>query len=159
MNRILFLCVANSARSQMAEGLARKQLGDRVEVLSAGSRPSTVNPHAVAAMAEIGIDISQHRSKSVDDIDVGSLDLVVTLCAEEVCPVLPGRVRRLHWPIPDPATRDPLPDEEMRQRFRAARDQIEGRLQVLAELIGAPEGPASQEFHGSFRIDDEAGAR
>lgn len=151
MKRVLFLCVANSARSQMAEGLARKLLGDGVDVLSAGSKPSTVNPHAVAAMAEIGIDLSQHRSKSVDDIDVGSLDLVVTLCAEEVCPILPGRVRRLHWPIPDPATKEPLPEEEMRQRFRMAREQIKGHLQVLAELISVPEVPASQEFHSGIR--------
>jgi arsenate reductase (thioredoxin) len=151
MKRILFLCVANSARSQMAEGLARKLLGDGVEVLSAGSKPSTVNPHAIAVMAEIGIDLSKHRSKPVDDIDVGSLDLVVTLCAEEVCPILPGRVRRLHWPIPDPATKEPLPEEEMRQRFRTARDQIKGRLQVLVEFISEPEGPASQEFHSGIR--------
>jgi arsenate reductase len=107
MKRILFPCVANSARSQMAEGLARHLLGDRVEVLSAGSQPSRLNPHAVEAMAELGIDISGHRSKSVDGIELAGIDLVVTLCAEEVCPVVPGRTRRLHWPIPDPATGDP----------------------------------------------------
>src|SRR3546814_9614205 len=91
MTRILFLCVANSARSQMAEGLTRYLLGDRATVMSAGSAPSRVNPYAVEAMAEIGIDISGHRSKSVDDIDPAEVDLVVTLCAEEDCPVLPGR--------------------------------------------------------------------
>lgn len=147
MKRILFLCVANSARSQMAEGLARALLGQRAEILSAGSQPSSVNPHAIAAMAEIGIDISSHRSKSVDEIDVISLDLVVTLCTDEVCPVLPGRVRRLHWPIADPATKEPLPEEEMRARFRAAREQILGRIQVLAALTSAqqsmdPRAPA-----------------
>src|SRR3546814_6829004 len=86
MKRILFLCVANSARSQMAEGLTRQILGDRATVMSAGSAPSRVNPYAVEAMAEIGIDISGQRSKPVDDIDPAGVDLVVTLCAEEVCP-------------------------------------------------------------------------
>lgn len=131
MQRILFLCVANSARSQMAEGLARDLLRDRAEVRSAGSSPSHVNPHAILAMAEVGIDISQHRSKSVDEIDVSDLDLVITLCAEEVCPALPGRVRRLHWPIQDPATKKALPDEAMRARFRSARDEIRRRLESL----------------------------
>lgn len=132
MKRILFLCVANSARSQIAEGLARRLLGTTIEVLSAGSQPSKVNPYAIETMAEIGIDITGHVSKSVDDIDIGSIDLVITLCAEEVCPVLPGRVRRLHWPISDPATKDAtLPPEEMRMRFRAAREEIKGRLEGL----------------------------
>jgi len=92
MTTILFLCVANSARSQVAEGLARQILGPDCAVLSAGSAPSTVNPYAVEAMAEIGIDISGRHSKAVDGIDPQSADLVVTLCAEEVCPVLPGQV-------------------------------------------------------------------
>lgn len=140
--RILFLCVANSARSQMAEGLARTLLGDRVEVLSAGSQPSKVNPYAIEAMAELGIDISGHRSKSVDEIDAAGLDLVVTLCAEEVCPVLPVRTRRFHWPIPDPSSTDPaLSPEVLRQRFRGARDQIQARMKVLAALIDPPQGP------------------
>ena len=82
----------------MAEGLARALLGDRVEVQSGGSRPSKVNPYAIEAMAALGIDISGQRSKSVDEIDPAGLDAVITLCAEEVCPVLPGTVRRLHWP-------------------------------------------------------------
>src|SRR3546814_5395392 len=111
MKRILFLCVANSARSQMAEGLTRQILGDRATVMSAGSAPSRVNPYAVEAMAEIGIDISGQRSKPVDDIDPAGVDLVVTLCAEEVCPLLPGRVQRLHWPIDDPASSDPRSEE------------------------------------------------
>lgn len=81
IRKILFLCVANSARSQMAEGLARRQFGADSEVLSAGSRPSKVNPYAIEAMAEIGIDIRDHHSKSVDDVDAGSADLVITLCA------------------------------------------------------------------------------
>ena len=132
MKRILFLCVANSARSQMAEGLARTLLPE-VEVLSAGSRPSKVNPYAIEALAELGIDISGHRSKSVDEIARANLDLVITLCAEEVCPILTGRVRRLHWPISDPASTDPsLTPEDMRRRFREARDEIEAKIQGLS---------------------------
>ncbi|RFF28977.1 MULTISPECIES: arsenate reductase ArsC [unclassified Wenzhouxiangella] len=131
--RILFLCVANSARSQMAEGLARAMLGERAEVMSAGSQPSTVNPWAVKAMAEIGIDISEHRSKSIDEFDPTDLDLVITLCAEEVCPALPGGVEHLHWPIPDPATErtDQLSDGEVLDRFRSARDSLRARLDSL----------------------------
>ncbi len=155
IRRILFLCVANSARSQMAEGLARALLGDRAEVLSAGSQPSKVNPYAIEALAELDIDISGHRSKSVDEIDAAALDLVVTLCAEEVCPVLPGGTRRLHWPIPDPASTDPaLSPEDLRQRFRSARDQINARMKVLTALLDLPPGPQAQEFHGSIRVGD-----
>ncbi|MDP2621082.1 MAG: arsenate reductase ArsC [Hyphomicrobiales bacterium] len=132
---ILFLCVANSARSQMAEGLARHMFGAGATVLSAGSEPSSVNPYAIEAMAELGIDISGHRSKPVDEIDVGAVDLVITLCAEEVCPVLPGLARRLHWPIPDPASKDTsIPSDVMRQRFRTARDRIKARLDILKGL-------------------------
>ena len=135
--RVLFLCVANSARSQMAEGLARSLLGEQVDVLSAGSQPSKVNPYAIGALAEIGIDICAHYSKSVDDMDAASFDAVVTLCADEVCPVLPGRVTRLHWPIPDPASSDPtLSAEELRKRFRVAREQIRQRLPELTSVLG-----------------------
>lgn len=128
--RILFLCVANSARSQMAEGLARKLLGDHATVMSAGSQPATVNPWAVQAMAEIGIDISGHRSKSVEEFDPAEIDLVVTLCAEEVCPALPAGVEHRHWPVADPAKeREKVrSDEEMLERFRQARDCIRDRL-------------------------------
>jgi len=137
--RVLFLCVANSARSQMAEGLARAMIGAHVDVLSAGSQPSKVNPYAIEAMAEVGIDISHHHSKSVDDVDAASVDAVVTLCADEVCPVLPGRVRRLHWPIPDPASSDPtLTAQDLQKRFRAAREQIRERLSELPPILGTP---------------------
>jgi arsenate reductase len=133
VKRILFLCVANSARSQMAEGLARKILGEQAEVSSAGSDPSFVSPHAVEAMAEIGIDITGQHSKSVDTIDLSGLDLVVTLCAEEVCPVLPGHVRRLHWPIADPAVEDAAEDAaEEQARFRVARDLIREKIEALS---------------------------
>ena len=131
--RILFLCVANSARSQMAEGLARQILGERAEVLSAGSNPAPVNPHAIEAMAEIDIDITSQFSKSMDTIDLSGLDLVVTLCSDEVCPVLPGRVRLLHWPIADPAAREP---GEALACFRAVRDVIKEKLEALAQTLG-----------------------
>jgi arsenate reductase len=136
--RVLFLCVANSARSQMAEGLARALLGPEVEVLSAGSKPSRVNPYAIEVMSEIGIDISGHRSKSVDEMAAESIDAVITLCAEEVCPILPGRVRRLHWPIADPASDDPhLTRADLLGRFRVARDEIKGRIVTLAPAFAA----------------------
>ncbi|MRG91015.1 arsenate reductase ArsC [Polyangium spumosum] len=133
---ILFLCVANSARSQMAEGLARKLFGDHVRVQSAGSRPSRVNPFAIEVTRELGIDLTTHASKSVDTIEPVSVDLVITLCAEEVCPVFLGKVPRLHWPIPDPASDDPtLSREQMIERFRAARGQIQARLEELARRL------------------------
>ena len=124
--KILFMCVANSARSQLAEGLARHEF-PTAEIESAGSAPGVLNPHAVAVMKEVGIDISKHYSKSVDDLDqkfIATLDYVITLCAEEVCPVLLSRAVKLHWPHPDPATRDPLPEAEVLDRFRIARDAI-----------------------------------
>jgi arsenate reductase len=135
---VLFLCVANSARSQLAEALARHRWGDAVRVESAGSRPTRVNPWASVVMAELGVDLVAHRSKSVDDIDVTGVDLVVTLCAEEVCPALPGRVRRAHWPIEDPASSEPLPDDVMRARFRQARDEIVARIEELSRAEGLP---------------------
>jgi len=129
---ILFLCVANSARSQLGEGLARKRFPD-IRIQSAGSRPSQVNPYALEALAGWGIDAATHTSKSVQDIDPASVDLVITLCTEEVCPAFLGRAQRLHWPIPDPASSDPsLTPDQLRERFRAARDEIQRRLEALA---------------------------
>ncbi len=134
---ILFLCVANSARSQMAEGLARMLFGERVPVQSAGSEPSHVNPYAIEVMRELGIDLATHHSKSVQTIDPTTVGIVITLCAEEVCPVFLGKVRRLHWPIPDPASRDAsIPREEMLSRFRTARDTIREKLERLAAEEG-----------------------
>jgi arsenate reductase (thioredoxin) len=130
MKKILFLCVANSARSQMAEGLAKKLFGDGVSIQSAGSNPSTVNPFAIRAMGEIGINISGQRSKSVDEIDPSTVDTVITLCAEEVCPVFLGKAERIHWPLPDPGN-DAHTDEEKRQSFVAVRDEILLRLNTL----------------------------
>lgn len=134
---LLFLCVANSARSQMAEALARQLFGERARVQSAGSQPSRVNPYAIEVMKELGADLSSHSSKSVQEIDPSTVDTVITLCAEEVCPVFLGQARRLHWPIPDPASDDPsLSPEELRQRFRQARDTLRARLSdAAAELV------------------------
>jgi arsenate reductase len=130
---ILFLCVANSARSQMAEGLGRMLFGDGLPVMSAGSEPSKVNPYAIEVMRELGIDLSTHHSKSVQTIDPTTVGTVITLCAEEVCPVFLGKARRLRWPIPDPASKDPsLPREEMLTRFRTVRDTIRGMLERFA---------------------------
>jgi arsenate reductase len=136
MTSILFLCVANSARSQLGEGLAR-HLFPGFRIQSAGSRPSGVNPYAIEALGEVGIDASAHTSKPVADIDPAMVDLVITLCAEEVCPVFLGKAERLHWPIPDPAGDDPaLSPEDLRSRFRATRDEIRGRLEDLGRKRG-----------------------
>ena len=133
---ILFLCVANSARSQLGEGLAR-QLFPGFRIQSAGSRPSQVNPYAVEALAELGIDASAHTSKSVGIIDPATVELVITLCAEEVCPAFLGQAERLHWPIADPASDDPtLTPADLRTRFRAARDEIQLRLEALGRDRG-----------------------
>lgn len=127
---VLFLCVANSARSQMAEGIARSLAGPGVTVSSAGSAPSVVNPLAIRALAEIGTDISGHRSKSVDEIDPVGVDAVITLCAEEVCPVFLGRAHRIHWGLPDPAQAG-TDEEERLATFRRVRDKLRRRLEVL----------------------------
>lgn len=134
---ILFLCVANSARSQMAEGLGRMIFKDRIPVMSAGSEPSKVNPYAIEVMGELGVDLNTHHSKSVQTIDPTTVGTVITLCAEEVCPVFLGKARRLHWPIPDPASKDSsIPREEMLTRFRTARDTIRGMLESFAASEG-----------------------
>jgi arsenate reductase len=125
---ILFLCVANSARSQIAEGLARVRFGPGVRVQSAGSEPSRLNRLAVDAMQEIGVDISSHTAKSVATIDPSSVDLVITLCVEEVCPIGLAGVPRLHWPIPDPAA----PGRNTIEAFRASRDELARRIAALA---------------------------
>ncbi|HUP58626.1 MAG TPA: arsenate reductase ArsC [Bdellovibrionota bacterium] len=129
--KILFMCVANSARSQLAEGLARNLFGGKAEVASAGSQPSTVNPLAIEALARIGIDISGHRSKRVDDLPSGfvsAVDYVITLCAEEVCPIFPGAAKKLHWPHPDPAG----PNASL-ERFQKTRDAISEKLKAFGK--------------------------
>ncbi len=130
---ILFLCVANSARSQIAEGLGRMIFGSHASVQSAGSEPSQVNPYAIEVMRELGADLTTHHSKSVQTIDPTTVDTVITLCAEEVCPAFLGKARRLHWPIPDPARNDPgTSRDEMLARFRTARDAIREKLERFA---------------------------
>ena len=127
---ILFMCVANSARSQIAEGLARAAAPKGVRISSAGSEPKTVNPLAIDVLSEIGIDISAHRSKAVDEIDSRSVDAVITLCAEEVCPVFFGPAKRLHWGMPDPALADGSKEQQL-VAFRKVRDELQHRLTVL----------------------------
>jgi arsenate reductase len=127
---ILFLCVANSARSQMAEGIARSLAPQGVTVSSAGSAPSSVRPQAIQALKEIGIDISGHRSKGLESIDAGSVDAVITLCAEEVCPVFLGKAHRVHWGLPDPAGVTGA-EETRLNAFRSVRDELRSRLKVL----------------------------
>jgi len=121
--RVLILCTGNSARSQMAEGLLRHAGGDRYEVFSAGTRPVGLNPNAVRAMAEFGIDISGHRSKSVDELSGQQFDYVITVCdsAKEACPIFPGPGERLHHNFEDPAA---APADQQLAKFREVRDQI-----------------------------------
>ena len=123
MTTIVFLCVANAARSQMAEGLARTMApGTGYRFFSAGSQPGTLSPLAVRALAEQGIDIAHHRSKGLDQVPLTKADIIVTLCAEEVCPFVPGVVRRLHWPLPDPSDL---------AAFRSVRDELRRLLPQL----------------------------
>ncbi|MFN8672566.1 MAG: arsenate reductase ArsC [Candidatus Sericytochromatia bacterium] len=131
---ILFLCVANSARSQMAEGLAKNILGNNYHIQSAGSKPSFVNPYAIKALAELDIDISKQESKSVESIKPNSIDLVITLCAEEVCPTFLGKTKKLNWALTDPANPS-LSDEEQMNLFREIRNQIKNRLDILKRAL------------------------
>jgi arsenate reductase len=124
---ILFLCVANSARSQMAEGLAKSMFGKEHNIQSAGSIPSgEVHPNAVIAMDDIGIDIRDQSSKSTDNLDkdfLDNLDYAITLCAEEVCPVLSSKAQNLHWMNEDPAKKG-MSDFEQRILFNKVRDDL-----------------------------------
>lgn len=131
--RVLILCTGNSARSQMAEGWLRELGGDRFEVHSAGTRPSSVRPEAVEAMREVGVDISSHRSKSVDEFAGREFDYVITVCdnARESCPVFPGRTERVHWSFDDPAALEGTWGERL-AAFRRVRDEIGGRLRGWA---------------------------
>lgn len=126
---ILFMCVQNSARSQLAEGIARRFAPPEVTISSAGSQPAFVRPQAIAVLGEIGIDISGHTSKTVADLDTSTVDAVITLCAEEVCPVFPRQVAKFHWGLPDPASAG---DEAARlAAFRQVRDELATRLKAL----------------------------
>ena len=123
MAGILFLCVANSARSQMAEGIARAIAPRDVSVCSAGSRPTSVRPEAIAVLREIGIDIAGQRSKAVTEIASSAIDTVITLCREEECPVFLGGARRLHWGLPDTAVAGGSEAERL-SAFREVRDKL-----------------------------------
>lgn len=127
--RVLVLCTGNSARSQMGEGLFREEGGGDYEVFSAGTRPSRVRPEAIAAMREIGIDISGNRSKSVDEFAGQPFDYVVTVCdnARDTCPVFPGTAERIHWSLGDPAAVQGT-EEERLAAFRRIRDQLQERV-------------------------------
>jgi arsenate reductase (thioredoxin) len=127
---VLFLCVANSARSQMAEGIARSLAPAGVTVSSAGSKPARVNPLAIRALDELGIDIRAHTSKSVDDVSPEGVEAVITLCAEEVCPVFLGKAHRVHWGLPDPAGAGATEEEQL-QAFRDVRDELRRRLSLV----------------------------
>jgi len=133
---VLFLCVKNSARSQMAEGLGRVIFGEGIRVQSAGSEPSHVNPWAIEVCREIGVDLGGQFSKSTSMIDPESVDTVIRLCDEEVCPTTLCGKQQYYLPIEDPASDDPsLGPEEMRARFRRARDDIKDRLESLASIL------------------------
>ena len=127
--RVLILCTGNSARSQMGEGLLRDLAAEEFEVASAGVDPSRVRPEAIEAMREIGIDISDHRSKSVDEFNGQEFDYVITVCdnAREQCPVFPGGTKRLHWSFEDPAAMRGTEAERMAV-FRRVRDEIKSQL-------------------------------
>lgn len=136
----LFLCVANSARSQMAEGIARhlvsklpadKAAAYRIE--SAGSEPTKVRPEAKMVLDEIGIDIEKQYSKNVSEMDPEGIDTVITLCAEEKCPVFPGDVLRLSWSLQDPAENQGDLDKRL-AAFRAAREELMGLLEVVFKV-------------------------
>lgn len=127
--RVLFLCTGNSCRSQMAEGLLRGLRPD-FEVYSAGTCPDRVHPWAIAAMGEIGIDISGHTSKSVADLPVKTFDTVITVCdnARQTCPIFPGTKRQIHWSIPDPAAAGGT-RSDIERTFRSARDTLRQRIE------------------------------
>ena len=124
---LVFLCVANSARSQMAEGLARASAPPGWRIFSAGSEPTVLHPLAVEVMREIGIDITSHRSKSLDEIPLAEADFVITLCAEEVCPAVGDTTNKLHWPLQDPSVQGEMIRYQV-EAFQNTRDEIRRRL-------------------------------
>jgi len=132
--RVLILCTGNSARSQMAEGLLRHDAGNVYEVFSAGTKPTGVRPEAIAVMHEVGVDISDHRSKSVDEFAGQNFDYVITVCdnAKESCPVFAAKTKRIHWSIEDPAAVQGCVEEKL-TAFRRVRDELRGRLQAFTQ--------------------------
>jgi protein-tyrosine-phosphatase len=134
--RTLFLCTFNSARSQMAEGILRAYGGDRVQVDSGGSHPSAVHPLAIRALAEMGIDISGQRSKSMNEFTAREFDAVITVCdqAREVCPIFPNDPRQIHWSFPDPAAVDGPPQKQY-EAFRSTALSLASRINYLLQTI------------------------
>jgi arsenate reductase (thioredoxin) len=132
-SRVLILCTGNSARSQMAEGLLRHDAGNSFEVWSAGTHPSQVRTEAIVAMKELGIDISGHRSKSVEEFARREFDFVITVCdnARESCPVFSAATRRIHWSVEDPAALEGSSEERL-AAFRQARDALRQHLRRFA---------------------------
>ena len=130
--RVLILCTGNSARSQMAEGLLRHDAGDRFDVFSAGTKPTQVRPEAITVMQELGIDISGHRSKSVDEFAGQGFDYVVTVCdnAKASCPVFPARTKQIHWSLDDPAAVEGSREQRL-AAFRRIRGELRQRLREL----------------------------
>ena len=141
MKGVLFLCVANSARSQIAEGIARSLAPAETKIWSAGSRPTNVRPEAIAVLKEIGIDISRHHAKAVAEIPAAEVDTVITLCGEEECPVFLGKATRLHWGLPDPAAVSGSEAERL-SAFRKVRDELRRRI---GDFFAHPSSPHSQE--------------
>jgi arsenate reductase len=143
MKKVMFLCTANSCRSQMAEGFARELGKGVIEVYSAGLMAAGVHRRAIAVMREVGIDISKQKSKSIDENLLKQMDIAVTLCtlAEEYCPTTPPEVKRIHWPIKDPVGTAGT-EEQIMHEFRRARDEIrekvEGLIKDIAEKKGNP---------------------
>ncbi len=138
MIRVMFLCTANSCRSQMAEGFAKEYGKSLIEIYSAGLMAAGVHRRAAAVMKEIGIDISKQESKTIDESLLRQMDTVVTLCsyAEDLCPSTPPGIRRIHWPIKDPVGTTGT-EEEIMNDFRRARDEIKERIQELIKEITA----------------------
>ena len=134
--RVLILCTGNSARSQIAEGLLRNEYGDQFQVFSAGTKPSQVRPEAIEVMREVGIDISGHRSKSVEEFAGQNFDYVITVCdnAKQNCPFFPGKAERLHWSFTDPAEAQGTWEEKLAE-FRRVRNQIGERFREFAAGI------------------------
>jgi arsenate reductase len=140
MKKIMFLCTANSCRSQIAEGFARQLGKGFIEPYSAGLFSSRVHPRAIEVMNEIGIDISNQKSKDIDEELLKNMDIIITLCghAEASCPMTPPEVKRIHWPINDPVSTIGT-EEEIKDAFRKARDKIKSRIESLVQEMNYPE--------------------
>ncbi len=136
MKKLMFLCTANSCRSQMAEGFAREYGKGIIETFSAGLFPSYVHPRAIEVMKETGIDISNQKSKAIDEKILKQMDIIITLCghAEAMCPMTPPAIKKIHWPIEDPVGTTGT-EEDIINAFRKARDEIKTKIQSLVKEL------------------------